>query len=119
MSPITINTNQEAIFALSVTPAGTTATFSVTTSSAAIAYVAKTGNETIHIVGVSPGTCSITMTSHSQDNTLIQSDSISVTVTTPPPPQATAVTAGTVTTQNQGLSTPPDPGTPTVTGSLP
>lgn len=115
--------NQEAIFSItsngadeSPRPAG----FSATINPYSVAYVAAapTGGGNLHVVGKTVGTCTLTISGHSQDGTSLPDLSLDFNLTAIPVPQATHFVAGSIAVGDQGITTPADPGTDTITGSL-
>lgn len=119
---IALLTNQEALQALSATGADGSAKpagFSAQIAPYATAYVALTGGNTLHIVPKGPtGDVTVTITGHSADGTALPVVTITYTISAPPVAQATQIVAADPTIKGQDITTPPDPGTDTVTGNL-
>lgn len=82
------------------------------------AYIAVVGNNQLHFVAREPGDYSVTIGGHSQDGTELPVTTIDFHVDAPPIPQATSLVASTPTVSAQNITTPADPGTNTVTGTV-
>lgn len=82
------------------------------------AYLAVVGTNQLHFVARDPGSYTVTIGGHSQDGTPLPNITIDFEVSAPPIPQATALVASTPTVKAQDITTPADPGTNTVTGTV-
>jgi len=113
-------TTQEAIFTVSADDGTTSrpAGFSAQVSPYANAYVALVGGNTLHLVPKQPGASTVTINGHSQDGTPLPPVSLSFNASLPPVPQATEFVLSTPSVSNQNITTPGDPGTDTVTGTV-
>jgi hypothetical protein len=111
---------QEAVFALAAkdnTDVDRPVSFSITVTNYAAIYVQVAGN-TVHVVSKGVGTGNAVISGHSQDGTALPDLTMEFTVGPVPIPQATHFVAGSVTVKNSDITTPADPGTDTVTGTL-
>lgn len=107
--------NQFELMTDNLRPAG----FSATVSNYSVAYVANVGTNGLSVVSKGLGTCDVTIFSHSQDGTPLPNIVRSYTVDPAPVPQANnLVVNNDQGVQPNGLTTPSDPGTDTVVGSL-
>lgn len=72
----------------------------------------------LHCVPKKAGTVSITVSGHSADGTPLPSLTFDFTISNPPVPQADHFVLGSPTVKGQDTTTPADPGTDTVVGTV-
>jgi len=95
------------------------ATYSATISDTAVGYIAKQGSARIFMVAKAAGTVNIVISGTSQDGTALPIVTVEYTVPTAGgETQADHFEASTPSVQANDITTPPDPGVATVTGSV-
>lgn len=96
---------------------GRPASFSVKVADYSLGYVFAQGNQ-IYFVPKALGSTSITVSGTANDGTALPPLSFDFVTAMAPPPEATHFTADGIQVLNQDITTPADPGSDTVTGSL-
>lgn len=121
MPTTTLTTIQEAFFDLSAAGSDETprpAGFSAVVSDYSKGYIALVGTRLHFVSKGTAGANSVTISGHSQDGTALPDKVVDFNVTDPPVPQATHFVIGDISVADQNITTPGDPGTNTVTGSV-
>lgn len=121
MPTTTLTTSQAAFFDLSAAGADDTprpAGFSAIVSDYSKGYVALVGTRVYFVSKGTAGANSITISGHSQNGTTLPDVTLDFNVTLPPVPQATHFVIGDISVVNQDITTPGDPGTDTITGTV-
>lgn len=119
--PTNLLTTEEAVVTISATGADGSpkpAAFAAQITNYPGAYLAIVGGNQLHVVARDPGDYTVTIGGHSADGTALPNTTIDFHVDAPPVPQATALGASAPSVSTQNITTPPDPGTNTVTGSV-
>lgn len=96
---------------------GRPASFSVKVANYSLGYVFAQGNQ-IYFVPKGLGSTSITVSGTAHDGTALTPLSFDFVTSEAPVPQATHFTSDTIQILNQDITTPQDPGSDTVTGTL-
>jgi hypothetical protein len=121
MSSIALQTSQEAVLssigAQDDSGNPLPAAFSAQIAPYSVAYVANDGG-VLHVVAKTVGTATLTISGHSQNGTALPNQTQDFTVSAPPVPQATHFVIGSWTVKGDDITTPLDPGTDTVNGTV-
>jgi hypothetical protein len=121
MTATSLLPNQCGRFSLGAADAGGAArpaTFAVKIADSSLGYVALQSGNQVWYVPKGVGVTTITISGASADGTALTPVSMQFTTATPPPPQASTFTESAVEIRGQDITTPADPGSDTVTGSL-
>lgn len=119
--PTSLLTTEEAVVNISATGADGSpkpAAFAAQVTNYPGAYIAVVGNNQLHFVARAAGDYTVTIGGHSQDGTELPTTTIDFHVAEPPVAQATSLVASDPTVRAQDITTPADPGTNTVTGTV-